>query len=336
MSERNPEQGRDERIVAEALVRLPVVKAPEAIWSSIEASLAQPSGAGTPLPALHKTRWHRLQPVWSSEARRSLWWRWILLPTAILLLFAVALHTDSLRRTRWQVLRTSGSGHARTETIRAGQWLQTDASSTAEVRVGMIGTVEVEPDTRLRVIATRPNENRLSLEHGEIAATISAPPKLFFVETKSATAVDLGCKYRMKVDAAGNGLLRVTLGWVSFEWQGRESLVPAGANCRTRAAAGPGTPFFEDAPARLTTALDDFDFSNGGEAALRAILAEARPRDTLTLWHLLRRVPDPLRPLVYDRMIAFAPPPAGVTREKALAVDPQTLKIWKDELAWTW
>jgi hypothetical protein len=204
------------------------------------------------------------------------------------------------------------------------------------MRVGSIGTVVIEPGTRLRVLATRPDENRLSLEHGEITATISAPPKLFFVETRSAIAVDLGCQYRMKVDDSGNGLLSVTLGWVSFEWQGRESLVPAGASCRTRAGIGPGTPFFVDAPKSLMAALDEFDFSGGGEAALHTILDDARSRDTLTLWHLLSRVPAPLRPLVYDRIVSFAPPPADVTREKALSLDPQTLKLWKDELAWTW
>jgi hypothetical protein len=204
------------------------------------------------------------------------------------------------------------------------------------MRVGAIGTVEIEPGTRLRIVATRQKENRLSLEHGEIAATISAPPKLFFVETKSATAVDLGCQYKMKVDDAGNGLLRVTLGWVSFEWQGRESLVPAGASCRTRAGAGPGTPYFEDAPASLISALNEFDFAGGGEMALRTILADSRPRDTLTLWHLLSRVSASLRPLIYDCMISFAPPPTGVSREKVLVLDPLTLKMWKDELAWTW
>lgn len=292
------------------LSRLPLIKAPDSIWSSIEAALDA--------PAPIKRRWR--------------WSLWVAVPVTAALLAALVIWSwQTLHAPRWEVVRASG-----TETIRAGEWLQTDASSRAEMRVGSIGTVEIEPGTRLRVLATRPNENRLSLQHGEIAATISAPPKLFFVETKSATAVDLGCQYRMKVDDSGNGLLSVTLGWVSFEWQGRESLVPAGASCRVRAGTGPGTPFFADAPQALTAALDEFDFSGGSQAALRTILADARSRDTLTLWHLLSRVAEPLRPLVYDRMVSFAPPPAGVTREKALSLDPQTLKMWKDELAWTW
>jgi hypothetical protein len=39
---------------------------------------------------------------------------------------------------------------------------------------------------------------------------------------------------------------------------------------------------------------------------------------------------------VYDRITALTPVPAGVTREQALKLDPETLKHWKEELAWTW
>jgi hypothetical protein len=316
MFRRSTHPGEHEKIASSALAHLPMAKAPDAIRTAIEASLDAPKAAAV-------------------RVKRPSW-RWALLPATILLLYAITWSWYRVHRVRWDVVRVSGSLAPRSESIGAGEWLQTDASSRAEVRVGTIGTVEVEPDTRLRVVTTRPNEHRLLLERGEIAATISAPPKLFFVETRSATAVDLGCQYRMNVDDKGNGLLRVTLGWVSFDWQGRESLVPAGANCRTRAGTGPGTPFFEDAAKDLVAALDDFDFSGGGASALRTILDSARPRDTLTLWHLLARVDVSQRPLVYERMVSFAAPPSGVTRDKVLTLDPQTLKVWKDELAWSW
>ena len=70
--------------------------------------------------------------------------------------------------------------------------------------------------------------------------------------------------------------------------------------------------------------------------ALDIILADARARDTLTLWHLLSRVEVEDRARVYDRMASLTPVPAGVSREQALKLDPETLRRWKDELAWTW
>src|SRR5204862_6898290 len=130
----------------------------------------------------------------------------------------------------------------------AGEWIETDARSRATVKVGEIGSVEVTPNTRLRVVTARPGEHRLALARGEIRARISAPPKLFFVDTASGTAVDMGCEYALSADEEGSGVLRVTRGWVSFQWKGLESLVPAGASCRTRPQAGPDIPYFDDAP----------------------------------------------------------------------------------------
>jgi hypothetical protein len=214
--------------------------------------------------------------------------------------------------------------------------IQTDAFSTTRINIGTIGTVELEPNTRVLMEVSKPNEQRLRLVHGEIRASVSAPPRLFFVDTPASTAVDLGCAYSMKTDKAGDGMLRVTLGWVSLEWAGRESLVPAHAMCRTRPKIGPGTPYFEDASPGLSDALAKFDFESGGMRDLGVVLSEARVRDTLTLWHLLSRTEGAERERVFDRIVELTSLPYGVTREKALSLDAATLKHWKEELAWKW
>jgi len=112
--------------------------------------------------------------------------------------------------------------------------------------------------------------------------------------------------------------------------------VPAGASCRTRPHSGPGIPYFDDAPESVKQALETFVSEKAGDDALGMILAEARVRDTLTLWHLLSRVDPGDRARVYDRIAALTPVPAGVSREQALKLDPETLNRWKEELAWTW
>jgi hypothetical protein len=47
-------------------------------------------------------------------------------------------------------------------------------------------------------------------------------------------------QYTLQVDLNGAGLIKVTLGWVSFEGYGRESFIPDGAIGTTRPGAGPG------------------------------------------------------------------------------------------------
>ena len=166
-----------------------------------------------------------------------------------------------------------------------------------------------------------------------MSATIYAPPRLFFVDTPSATAVDLGCAYTLNVDDEGNGELRVTAGSVALEHGRRQSIIRYGMMCLTRRGAGPGTPFAVDAPEPLRTALTRFDFEPAAaSSALGVVLSLARAEDAVTLWHLLDRSTDAEQREVYTLLAKLAPPPAGVTRDGILAGDVAMRRIWGTEL----
>lgn len=217
--------------------------------------------------------------------------------------------------------------------MRVGQWLETDAAARARVVVGTIGEVSVEPNSRLRVVGMAATDHRLELARGTMSAMIFAPPRLFFVDTPSATAVDLGCAYTLTVADNGDGELHVTTGFVSLEDRGRESIIRTGMMCLTRRGVGPGTPFAVDAPDALRTALTRFDFEKGaGESALRDILALARPADAITLWHLLDRTDATQRSAVFEVLARLAAPPSGVTRAGILAGDKAMLRSWGFDL----
>src|SRR5215472_4226733 len=189
--------------------------------------------------------------------------------------------------------------------LRVGETLVTDGKSRASVQVAEIGELFVDPDSRVRLLETESNRKRIAVEVGTIHAAIWAPPGEFVVDTPSATAVDLGCAYTLKVAADGSGTLRTTLGWVGFHESGHDSFIPAGAMCLTRPREGPGTPYFEDSSEKLRAALHALDFGrldpSDRKEALRTVLGQARRRDAFTLWHLLERVNDEERPMVYDR-----------------------------------
>jgi len=121
----------------------------------------------------------------------------------------------------------------------AGRWIETNADARASIDIADIGRVELDPESRLRLLSTRPGDYRMNLTRGTLHATIWAPPGQFAVETPTSTTVDLGCAYTLSVGDDGAGLVKVTLGWVGFTWQGRESFIPAGAVCVTRPGLGP-------------------------------------------------------------------------------------------------
>jgi hypothetical protein len=220
--------------------------------------------------------------------------------------------------------------------LQVGEALETRADSTASVSVAEIGRLDVEPLTRLRLLQSATGRKHVALDRGTIRATIWAAPGQFVVDTPSAVAVDLGCIYTLHVDDDGSGTLRTTLGWVGFHRDGRESFIPAGAACSTQPQSGPGTPYFEDASPAFRSALARFDSSAknipADPSALRIVLAEARKRDALTLWHLLSRVDDASRPVIYDHLVQLVPPPGDVTRDAILRLDRAALDAWWNAL----
>jgi hypothetical protein len=338
---------------------LPPRHAPAALWGRIESALA-----ATPTTSNELANFESIMADTAARRRRSPrrntransddfastdgrapWlagWRRAAVACSLFILIAgvcgVVWIYHGSTRTTWEVANLAGSpqiGSAhvnKSARLGVGEWLETDADSRAQISVANIGQVEVDPGTRLRLVSTNLTEHRIELAHGRLSAHIWAPPRLFFVDTPSAVAADLGCAYTLEVDDEGRSLLHVTSGWVAFETKDRESMVPAGASCVTQPGASPGTPFFDDASAAFVDALSRFDSSQGGADSLSTLLKEARPRDTLTLWHLLARTAGADREKVYERLAQLAPPPAKVTRGGVLSLDRGMLDAWKDAL----
>jgi hypothetical protein len=241
---------------------------------------------------------HRAMPP-----RRRAW------PLAVALVAAAAAlviwSVPTASETQWQIAGAK---------VRRGQVLRT-GSDAIRMEAEAVGRVDLAPNSELRAAT----DKRLTLAHGQLHAFIWARPTEFVVDTPSARAIDLGCEYTLNVDPAGDGLLKVSMGWVAFALNGRESFIPAGAECRTRKHEGPGIPYYEDAPDVLRTSVAAFD--RGDRAAVSPILAAARDRDGLTLWHLLTRVEDEQRGAVYDRLAELVPMLPGASREGVVRGD---------------
>jgi hypothetical protein len=229
---------------------------------------------------------------------------------AALLLIVPAPHAIE---TQWQVAGAK---------VHRGQILRTGGASI-HLEAAAVGRVDRGPHSERRAST----DKRLALDRGELHAYIWARPTEFVVDTPSSRAIDLGCEYTLNVDQSGDGLLKVSMGWVAFAWDGRESFIPAGAQCRTRKHRGPGIPYYEDAPEALRNAVVAFDA--GDRAALPRILEAARDRDGLTLWHLLTRVDADQRGMVYDRLAELVPMLPGASREGVVRRDAEAIdRCW--------
>ncbi len=314
--------------------QLEPVSAPATMWDEIEAQLDKPLPAKRAFGFGGFLRFS-VHPQWARVVVP-------LMPLVLIISLVIFWFSPRSNGNGWKVEPISGDprigsrGIGKGGNLGVGQWLTTNNSSSARIDINNIGQVEIAPNSRVRLIETRPTEHRMELERGSMHAKISAPPRLFFVNTPSAEAVDLGCEYTLNVDEKGVGLLTVKLGYVAFVKDGIESLVPVGAMCVTRPGIGPGTPYFHDAPEALKNALTRFDFEKGGDAALTEILSCSRERDAYTLWNLIPRVTGPDREQVVDRLIQLVKLPNGVTREGVLALDHSMLEKWRLDFEWGW
>ncbi len=318
-------------VVADDLAALPRQIAPSRdLWPEIEAQLASPP------PSRRSLRADRApQPkARRVEGRRR---RWAVLGVLLLLVGVGAWMFAQRAGVGWEVAVLEGAPRVGDRLLdaagrlRVGQWIETDDASRATLDVGAIGSVEVLPGSRVQLLAARATDHRLSLDEGSLHARIWAPPRLFFVETPSALAIDLGCEYTLKVNEEGESLLHVLSGFVELEHAGRASVVPEGALALARPGHGPGVPFAEDASDAFRRALPRYDFE-GEAAALNVLLAEARPEDVISLFPLMRRADGAAKGRLFDRIAALTPLPDGVTREGALQNDPAMLEIWEEHL----
>ncbi|MFT3713103.1 MAG: FecR domain-containing protein [Archangium sp.] len=175
-------------------------------------------------------------------------------------------------------------------TVATGEWIETKEPVTLSLARD-IGMVEVQGDSRVRVQRVDAEEQRLELASGKLHAVVNAPPRLFVVDTPSATAVDLGCEYTLAVQRDGSSRLDVLSGKVVLEGGGRTTTVLAGMWAVSRTGAAPQVAIDRQATPAFVTAVQRWSVQPDDEL-LALVLAQADKRDTMTLWQLRARASD--------------------------------------------
>lgn len=224
-------------------------------------------------------------------------------------------------------------GRGSTGTLAVGGWIET-AAGTARIEVANIGAVELRPQSRLALRGTSATEHRLALEHGALHARVTAPPRLFVIETPSATAIDLGCEYDLVVGPDGGGSLCVITGQVELAGPaGTLVVVPAGT-CAAFAKQGLGLPVRTAATPEMRAAVAAFDPAR--PATVQAIVSAAGDGDQITLINLLALAGPYQREAVYDPLQQLAPTPEDVVKDAIIAGDPESLQRWRDSVVDGW
>ena len=221
------------------------------------------------------------------------------------------------------------TGRAR---LPVGGELRTAQGARVHLDIARIGTARLGPNSRLRLETTRAGEHRLRLLEGELWTRVWSPPGHFGLHLPGAEALDMGCEFTARSDAAGNGELHVRSGWVQVQARGREVMVPEGTRVRLVAGRGAGTPHDLQASPAFLAALAAIDANDPAATPsatqLDALLAHARAQDAISLLTLLSQHPDLARGPVFDWLARTLPTAAPVRREDVAAHPVQALEPW--------
>ena len=182
----------------------------------------------------------------------------------------------SARPTSWQVSSFQGAASmggkrvAVAAELGAGQLLRTEAAAQLTLLSDEVGKIDQARFGTARRVRTQGDvaAGKAPCLHLGAAARVRSG---YSVRPRRGPGLRICPPHR--VDAAGNGLLHVDMGWVAFQYEDRESFIPAGAECVTRKQHGPGVPFYGDASGLFRGELAAWEA--GDAAALPAILKDA-------------------------------------------------------------
>jgi hypothetical protein len=298
------------------------------LWNEIEERIqdeAEHSRATVRDPGEGRPAWVKLIVSWS-----------VVGALAIVAAFILLRSPDARPGTGWSITRFAGDtylGNATAnvaEELPAGEFIRTGKGASAVLSGRNIGTVTLDENSELAVLRADTSQHRLKLRRGTMHAVVTTPPRFFFVETPSSTAVDLGCAYTLQTDEKGNGILDVTAGYVSLKKRKHIAIVPRGFKCRMYERTGPGTPYSETASNDFVSALYRYD-EDRDETAVYTAVEHARAEDALSLWHLLWETSGNAKAYLFESLQWFEPLPEGVDRASVLNNDPKAYLRWGEE-----
>lgn len=208
----------------------------------------------------------------------------------------------------WSVTREAGA-LAVSAQLAPGEQLRTGATDSLRLAVARIGSIDLSPDSALRLVETRSGRHRVDLEAGHMRARIWAPPGYFGVSDGVQEVIDLGCEFDLWKQADGSGRLQVRSGWVAYRVAAQEVLVPAGYAVRFD-RQGAATPLRADADAGFEHTVLGLEHALAStDASPRAVLAAAdavahtaTDADAFTLLTLLSDHPRLAQGELYPRL----------------------------------
>ncbi|MEO8663920.1 MAG: zf-HC2 domain-containing protein [Ignavibacteria bacterium] len=218
------------------------------------------------------------------------------------------------------------------DSIKEGQWIQTNYDSRAELLVADLGKVIIEPNSKVIFVKGVDGNNRILVEYGTINTNMNSLPETFYVEMPSAVASDRGGAYTLTIDSTGDGLVYVRSGKIEVQSPNTAVIIPAGNLVMTRKDFGVGTPFNENSSVKFKSALYNLDFGKCEGACVNSLLNNAKISDAISLVNLIPKVENEYKDDFYTKVANFVTPPKNVHRDSIPFMNEEDINEWVDKI----
>ncbi|MEW6506795.1 MAG: hypothetical protein AB1432_03500 [Bacteroidota bacterium] len=258
-----------------------------------------------------------------------------------LVLFAVGyfVYDFSLINSPWKVRTITGNVLINGQIRASERWeenesLVTENDSKAVIYVPNTCRIEVDANSFLILNKAKDKGNRIKLVKGSIRIINNNLLPYLAIEIDNSVIHNRGGTIAITIDDNSITSVKVEYGYLEIEEKGRVFFVDEGYTCEIRPNFHSGTPHRIDAPDELKDEIRSLDYEFGGDSSIQKIISIAAESDMLTLLALIPRSSEMLRTVIFNKISAYYPPPAGVTLEGIVKLDPEMIEKWWFEIEW--
>ncbi len=239
----------------------------------------------------------------------------------------------------WFVEVVSGQYSINKSISKNYNWSQNELISTGDnsivnVAIPKVGVLEISGNSNILLVRAKDGANQISLSNGKIKIANQTEMPDLSIKIGSVELIDRGGEFELVVDEVNNCKLSVKYGFVELDDSKRKYFIDNNYECEIKKGFIPGLPYHVKASEALRLAINEFDYFNGGDAAVEKIIESATEFDMLTLLALIPRVSQLQRQILFQEIANRFPPPESVTRMGILKLDEEMLYRWWAEIEW--
>ena len=210
--------------------------------------------------------------------------------------------------------------------LKPGEWLNTDENSKSRIKLGVLGEIEVEPSTQIKLLNINSSYNHFYLQSGKVKASVWGEPRRLFIDSPTGELIDFGSTFNFNVENDKSSIIKVESGWAALHFKDQFVIIPAGNECISKDVIG--IPFNINSTKEFKEKLNDF--LDNKISSVSEVLNAANKKDLISLWYLLVSSYQNERQVIFNKIKQLNSDVSRLNENQILKLDESALNnLWE-------